>query len=160
MWVIPLLPAHQECDVNNPGEGNHLLHINASIFLHPISLLCRCAKWILPSISSFIYLCFHLLGYWICHPRLLNSLQEAFHCILLDGWQTVETSSVQQREKQGGEVKGSLERSPSEEKRKTNGIAGMRSIWFYCLSGQVQERRIAKGKRSFTFLWTGNRAPF
>lgn len=50
------------------------------------------------------------------------------------------------RGKGRGEVKGSSERSSSEEKRKTNGIVGMRSIWFYCLSGKVQERGIAKGE--------------
>lgn len=55
-------------------------------------------------------------------------------------------AALYNRGKSRGEVKGSLERLPSEEKRKTNGIVGMRSIWFYCLSGQVQERRIAKGK--------------
>lgn len=50
------------------------------------------------------------------------------------------------RGKGRGEVKGSSERSPSEEKGKTNGIVGMGSIWFYCLSGKVQERGIAKGE--------------
>lgn len=53
---------------------------------------------------------------------------------------------LRDRGRSWGEVKGSSERSPSEEKRKTNGIVGMRSIWLYSLSGQVQEKRIAEEK--------------
>lgn len=58
----------------------------------------------------------------------------------------LQKAALCNRGKGRGEVKGSSERSPSEEKRKTNGIVGMGSIWFYCLSGKVQERRIAKGE--------------
>lgn len=59
---------------------------------------------------------------------------------------TQQRAALCHRGKGKGEVKGSSERSPSEEKGKTNGIVGMGSIWFYCLSGKVQERGIAKGE--------------